>query len=477
MKRLLKSAFLLFSVIGIALNSTAQSASEGENLFKSNCTSCHAINQKVIGPALKNANKKYDEAWIIKWVRNSQELVKSGDASAVKVFEENNKIPMTSFQNFSEIQIKSIIAYIKAESEKPEAVASTSSSASSNGPVAPEENNNSEMINWLLVISVTVLIVILVQVFSVLEKLGEIKGKKIINWYTINAVILLLFLVIGMAATVWEFIYHTPLTVNAHIPASAHGEIYDSMFNITLILTVVVFIITQILLFWYGFKYRHNENRRGLFYPDNHKLEFVWTIIPAVVLTVLVIRGLLTWNAITDRSKAEGAQIIEVFGYQFDWKMRYAGMDNKLGPHDFRKMGIVNEFGVDPNEATSKDDFVASELHLVVGQPVVLKFRAKDVIHSAYMPHFRVQMNVVPGLPTQFVFTPTITTADMRNKLNNPKFDYILLCNKICGSAHYRMNRKVVVETRDEYNKWVGEQSKLVATTSNTDSNTLALKK
>jgi cytochrome c oxidase subunit 2 len=235
------------------------------------------------------------------------------------------------------------------------------------------------------------------------------------------------------------------------------------MFNITLVLTGIVFVITQGLLFWYGFRYKYSAKRRALYYPDNHKLELVWTIIPAIVLTVLVIRGLKTWSAITDRDQAEKAQVIEVFGYQFDWKIRYAGNDNKLGPHDFRKIGVVNELGVDPADANSKDDIITNELHLKVGQPVVLKFRSKDVIHSAYLPHFRVQMNVVPGLPTQFTFTPTMTTAEMREELKDPKFDYILLCNKICGSAHYRMNRKIIVESAEDYNKWLNAQPKLVA--------------
>ncbi|MFI5221678.1 MAG: c-type cytochrome [Bacteroidia bacterium] len=471
-KPVLISTFLF----GFVIQSHAQSVEEGGNLFKSNCTSCHAINQKVIGPALKNVHKKYDEQWIIQWVHNSQEFIKSGDAKAVKVFEENNKIPMTSFANFSETQIKSIIAYIKAESEKPEPVASAGSSGGVGG--SSDHTDYSDGVNWLLFLATLVLVIVIVQIFSILEKLGEIKGKPLFDWNRINSVIVILFLIVGMAAATWEFIIHTPLTVNAHEPASAHGAIYDSMFNITLLLTGIVFIITQVLLFWYSFKYKHSEKRKALYYPDNHKLEYIWTIIPAIVLTVLVIRGLKTWTSITDRNQAKDAQVIEVFGYQFDWKMRYAGADNKLGAHDFRKMGVVNEFGVDPNDNNAKDDMISNELHLVVGQPVVLKFRAKDVIHSAYMPHFRVQMNVVPGLPTQFIFTPTITTIEMRTKLKNQNFDYVLLCNKICGSAHYRMNRKVVVESRAEYNTWMNSQTKLadISTAAKAESKSLALK-
>jgi cytochrome c oxidase subunit 2 len=123
----------------------------------------------------------------------------------------------------------------------------------------------------------------------------------------------------------------------------------------------------------------------------------------------------------------------------------------------------MNALGVDTNDVNAYDDVVTNELHLEVNQPVDLAFRAKDVIHSALLPHFRVQMNVVPGLPTKFSFTPTVTTAEMRTKMNKPGFDYVLLCNKICGSAHYRMKMKVVIDTKEEYQKWINSQNVLVA--------------
>ena len=135
-----------------------------------------------------------------------------------------------------------------------------------------------------------------------------------------------------------------------------------------------------------------------------------------------------------------------------------------------------NELGVDINDVSSLDDVVVKELHLPVGRRVVLRFRSQDVIHSAYLPHFRVQMNCVPGTKTHFSFVPTVTTADIRkeelviekvkniNEIRAAKgedpyeYDYLLLCNKICGAAHYNMQMKVVVETQEEYDKWMSEQ-------------------
>lgn len=458
-------AVFLFATLLCFSPGFAQSADEGAQLFNANCTACHAINDKVVGPALKDVHKRREEKWLISWIKNSQKMVKAGDPVAVQVYKENNEALMTSFENLSDNQLKSIVAYIKAESEKPAAaaVASTGTATSTEVAAAPAEVSRSMKgrINWLLVIIVVLLFMVIALVLDILGMVGQIQGKPVINWNNINAKLMMAFLIVGLGATAWEFANHTQLTVNSKDGASAHSAEYDSMFNITFYLTLVVFIITQILLFWYAFKYKHSSKRKALYYPDNHKLEFIWTIIPAVVLTVLVIRGLKTWNDIMYHND-EKAQIIEVFGYQFGWNARYSGADNVLGKHDFREIGKVNALGVDPKDPKAQDDIVTNELHLKVGQPVMLKFRAKDVIHSAYLPHFRVQMNVVPGLPTQFAFTPTMTTAEMRTQLNDPKFDYALLCNKICGSAHYRMKMKVVVDSPADYAKWLSSQSKLV---------------
>jgi cytochrome c oxidase subunit II len=458
-------SFILVSLLSISFTSFSQTVEEGEKLFTANCTSCHAFDEKVVGPALKGAHTKHAEEWMVKWIKNSQKLVKSGDADAVKLYKDNNESVMTSFENLSDNQVKSVIAYIKAESEKPAPVATANAGAA----ISVDENASStgtnpykSKINWLLFVIGALLIMVIGQVFSILSKVGEIQGKPVINWTSINGKLLLAFVITGLGAAIWEFVVHGKLTVNATDAASEHGAIYDNMFMVTLVITGIVFIITQALLFWYGYKYKADGKRKAIYYPDNHKLELIWTVIPAIVLTVLVINGLKTWNNIMNNRDPK-ATVIEVYGFQFGWNVRYAGADNKLGNHDFRKIGVVNALGVDPKDPKAQDDILSTELHFESGKPVSLKFRAKDVIHSAYLPHFRVQMNVVPGLPTQFNFTPTVTTAEMRAKLNNPKFDYILLCNKICGGAHYRMKMKVVVDSPADYAKWLATQPTLVS--------------
>jgi cytochrome c oxidase subunit 2 len=449
----------------ITTSSIAQTVEEGEKLFNANCVSCHAIGEKVVGPALKDVHTRREEKWLISWIRNSQKMIKDGDPIAVQLNTEYNGLVMTPFEQLNETQVKSILAYIKSAGEAPAATA-TSASATSVGTenIAPAEVSSTMKgkINWLLIIIAILLFMVIALVLEILHVVGQIRGKEVINWTKINAYLLIGFLVVGMIAAFWEFVAHGKLTVFADEAAAEHGKIYDSMFFTTVIITGIMFVITQILLFWYAFKYKESKTRKALFFPDNHKLELIWTVIPAIVLTILVVRGLKVWNEImyVDTEKAIN---VEVFGYQFGWNARYSGADNKLGAHDFRQIGVVNQLGVDPNrDEKAKDDIVTNELYLPVGKMVSLKFRAKDVIHSAYLPHFRVQMNVVPGLPTQFSFTPTITTADMRSKKQNPKFDYILLCNKICGGAHYRMKMKVVVVTEAEYNTWLKTQTKLV---------------
>src|SRR5690606_2074320 len=220
---------------------------------------------------------------------------------------------------------------------------------------------------------------------------------------------------------------------------------------------------------------------------DNDKLEFVWTIIPVIVLAGLILYGLYAWTNImfVDENK-EDTLVVELYAKQFSWEARYAGEDGVLGKANVRYIEGVNTLGVDMSDPNAQDDIQSTELHLPKGKQIIFKFRSQDVLHSAYMPHFRAQMNVVPGMVTQFAFTPTVTTEEMRldpkimdkvaniNKIRSEKsadiiadggealspytFDYLLLCNKICGASHYNMQMKIVVEDEADFNKWLGEK-------------------
>ncbi|KAF2340091.1 cytochrome c oxidase subunit II [Flavobacterium sp. GN10] len=274
-----------------------------------------------------------------------------------------------------------------------------------------------------------------------------------------------------------------------HTPASEHGGLVDNLMNITWVLIFTVQVITQGLLYWFSFKNRGNKDRKALFFADSNKLEAIWSIIPSVVLACLILYGLYAWNNIMFVDKDEDVIEIELYAQQFKWTARYAGQDNVLGKANVRLIEGVNTLGVDMSDPNAQDDIVVSELHIPKGKKVHFKMRSQDVLHSAYFPHFRAQMNCVPGMVTEFAFVPTYTTAEYRelpfmvekvahiNKLRAEKsaelvakggtaldpytFDYLLLCNKICGASHYNMQMKVVVDSPEDYKKWLSEKTTL----------------
>jgi cytochrome c oxidase subunit 2 len=258
---------------------------------------------------------------------------------------------------------------------------------------------------------------------------------------------------------------------------------------ISLVLIFIVQTITQALLHYFAFKYRGKQGQKALYFADNNKLEFIWSVIPAIVLAGLILYGLYAWTNImfVDEKDEQDAIVIELYAQQFKWEARYAGTDNVLGKANVRYIEGVNNLGVDLSDPNAQDDFTATELHIPKGKRVVFKMRSQDVLHSAYMPHFRAQMNCVPGMVTTFSFVPTMTTAEMREKpamitkvaninairakkseklvaegqtaLDPYTFDYLLLCNKICGASHYNMQMKIVVDTPEEYAAWLKENS------------------
>lgn len=308
----------------------------------------------------------------------------------------------------------------------------------------------------LLLVSGVLIFAVINKTIKALELTQVLNGKEITTkWNKINGYVFLLFGIGFFAAITWEFLVHgSQLLPEA---ASEHGVKTDNLFNITLILTGIVFVLTHIVLFYFAYKYKGSGKKKAFFYPHNDKLELYWTLIPAIVLAILVIGGWKTWTNITKPAPVE-ALTLDVTAKQFGWIVRYPGEDKKLGTKTFKLVNDVNETGVNFNDANAKDDYFTREIYLPVNQPVNFIFGARDVIHSAYMPHFRAQMNCVPGMPTTFWFTPTITTAQMREKVGDPKFDYILLCAKICGSAHYNMQMKIVVVSDKEYKEWLAQQ-------------------
>ena len=313
---------------------------------------------------------------------------------------------------------------------------------------------------------------------------------------------------------VWRFWY-----ILLPESASEHGVAVDTLFNLNMLVITISFVITHLAMAFLVFRYAKTRNKVATFKSHDNTLELIWTIVPTMILGVLIVYGINIWNSAM-RVVPEDSINIELYARQFDWTARYAGKDNILGKANFRMingtntLGIISKNSIDSRLAAYDTDIleleesrasvfpggandeeildvialrkkhkgyvmqlkansevedysvadddilVKVEFHIPINKPVSFQIRSQDVIHSAYMPHFRAQMNAVPGMMTQFYFTPTITTAEMRTKLGNPEFNYLLFCNKICGSAHYNMQMNIVVESEEDYQKWLSEQPK-----------------
>ena len=347
------------------------------------------------------------------------------------------------------------------------------------------------ILSLVAVILISISVWQIVKIFEV-SNLGKKKDTSQIANYKDNDLhgkLMFAFLVFIYLVTIYSFVSYTKVLLPES--ASEHGYTYDRLLVISFIVIFIVQTITQALLHYYTYKFRGIKGRKAAFITHDNKLELVWTVIPAIVLFVLILYGMSTWSDIMNFDEDEDALVVELYAAQWNWKARYSGDDNVLGDANVR---FLNDFdgrnivGIDSSDPNGLDDIVVTnEFRLPVDRKVIFKIRSQDVLHSAFMPHFRAQMNCVPGMITEFSFTPTKTTADMRmnpdvvdkvNRINKIRydnsqeliakgeeplepyqFDYLLLCAKICGSSHYNMQMKIVVESEKDFNKWLNQQN------------------
>jgi len=378
----------------------------------------------------------------------------------------------------------------------------------------------SKLIILVVVVLGVLAIAQLVRLYELSAKLRNTREEDIPNRENkLNANLFLAFMLFLFGGFIW--LMSTYGWTGRGEAASIQGIETDELLNLNFIIIIVVFFLTNFLLFFFAWKYVRKPGVKAYYFPHDNKLELLWTIVPAVVLAVIIILGLRTWNDLTDEAKPEAVRL-ELFSKQFDWTVRYAGDDNQLGLFDYKLTEETNnplalmttatiqnaidsmENGASGIKSLEKllndkttmlvpedrdlkttdldrkerlirllyqlkkqhksnldtrafDDIVFNAndtLYLCEGQEYEFNFRAKDVIHSAYFPHFRAQMNTVPGQTTRFNFTPNITTAEMRKRMNNDKFNFVLMCNKICGGSHYKMKLMVVVLPKAEYTRW-----------------------
>jgi cytochrome c oxidase subunit 2 len=301
---------------------------------------------------------------------------------------------------------------------------------------------------------------IVFQIAKASEYVAVLKGEKktFEQNNRINGFLLLAFLILGLIGVYWCNSILKPKILGE--AASDHGQKIDQMLYLTLLITGIVFVLTQVLLFWFAFKYQYKENRKVFYFPHNNKLELIWTVIPAITLTILVGFGLYYWFKITGDAPKDSL-VVEITGKQFSWIYRYPGKDNTFGKKYYKNINEAqsNQLGLLWDDPASHDDIVSTEaLYVVVGQPVKLIINSRDVVHDVGLAHFRMKMDAVPGTPTTMWFTPLYTTEEMKQKTNNPNFEYEISCDQMCGKGHYSMKGIVKVVSKADFILWRAKQ-------------------
>lgn len=298
------------------------------------------------------------------------------------------------------------------------------------------------------------------QIAKASEYVGVLKGEKknFEHNNRINGFLMIVFLVMGLVGVYFcNELYRGKILGES---ASVHGEQIDKMLYITIIITGIVFVITQILLFWFAFKYQYKENRKAHYFPHDNRLEVIWTVVPAIALTVLVGFGLFYWFRITGEAPQDSLQV-EVTGKQFGWIFRYAGKDQVFGKKYYQNISDKdnNALGLIWDDASTHDDIVVgNEMYIEVNRPVKLIINSRDVIHDVGLVYFRQKMDAVPGIPTTLWFIPKFTTDEMKKKLGNPDFEYEISCDQMCGKGHFTMRGIVKVVTHQDYVLWLAKQ-------------------
>ncbi len=479
-------SFLVLLVVQQDLK--AADAANGGVLFKANCARCHSGNLQVnsTGPALYGIFERVpSREWLYPWIKNSAAVIETGDEYAVKVWEDNNKSPMQAMPHLTDENIDDILAWIEAWA--PEEKQETASDVKMFG----EDEGLSSMRNAIILLVLVVVSLLGFIVFQV-ARLRGIDFFAGVNWDKLNARLFLGFFIVGLIGVVWStrIFYDYFLFDNA---ASEHGIEIDSLFWITMAVVMMVFVFTNAILFFFAYRYGKDGGRKAKFYPENNKLEMIWTVVPAIVLTILVIFGIRTWGNVMGTPDDEDTLLVEVSGEQWGWNLRYAGDDRKLGDIDVRLIQGANILGVDVTDERTADDFISNELVLKKGQRVDLKIRSRDVLHSVYLPHFRVKMDAVPGMDTRFHFVPNQTTEEYRGYLKSKPqyavvdtilqiekrnidvvngdtietienvvdtvyhyevFDFELACTEVCGRGHFSMRKVIKVLEPEAWDAW-----------------------
>jgi len=317
------------------------------------------------------------------------------------------------------------------------------------------------MTMFLTIAAVVLIFVVIFQIAKASEYVSVLKGEEVSRKQNnkINGFLMVVFLVLGLVG-VWycnDLLFHK--TLLAHDAASVEGARVDSMLWVTLAVTGIVFIATQVVLFVFAYKYQEDANRKVVFFAHSTKLELIWTVIPAIALTVLVVIGLRNWFLFTGEPP-KNAMVVEVTGKQFGWIYRYPGKDGSFGKKYFKNIdNASNSLGLIWDDELAQDDIVMEQtVYLVKGKPVKFVLGSRDVIHDVGLTHFRLKMDAVPGIPTTMWFTPKYTTKEMKEITGNPNFQYEISCDQMCGNGHYSMKGVIEVVDQEEFDAIMAKQ-------------------
>src|SRR5919106_939635 len=246
--------------------------------------------------------------------------------------------------------------------------------------------------------------------------------------------------------------------------AAAHGGQIDNLIGWIHIFMLVLFVGWGGFFLYCLFRFRQSRNPvadyRGV---TSHRSTYVEVGVAVVEAVLLIGFAIPLWAARVDAMPPENeAMVVQVTGEQFAWNVHYPGADRVFGRTDIKLLDLQsNPLGLDRTDPAAMDDFTTvNQLFLPVNQPVIVRLRSKDVIHSFGVPEFRVKQDAIPGLTIPIWFVPTITTADMRTRKGNPDFQYEIACAQLCGIGHARMRGFVTVQPADEFQKWMDERVK-----------------
>ena len=276
----------------------------------------------------------------------------------------------------------------------------------------------------------------------------------------ITAIILLLVVLGSIAFHFWTPWWWTEV-------ASNWGNI-DGTIILTFWVTGAVFIAVCLFMAYCVWRFRYREGRKADYSPESPKLEWFLTILTSIGVCALLAPGLIVWNKYV--SVPEEAVDIEVMGQQWYWNYRLPGKDGILGLTDLRNITDENPFGINLDDPNGLDDILiqADDLHIPIDQPIKVNLRSIDVLHDFYIPQFRAKMDMVPGVVTYYWFTPIRTG------------NFEILCMEYCGTGHYAMKGRVIVDEQKNYEEWLSEQmtfEEMIASINKTDLIQLALNK